>query len=188
MQESSLNGVEPNQSPRGRAAILVRLQGMILISDSQSSHITMAPTNILLVEDNKIDARLMRHAFQNIANWPSSIHVVDDGEKAIKFLRRESVYEEAVKPDLIVLDLNLPKYDGTEVLKMIRASEDLRHLLVFIFSSSPVDIAEDRVESADVKADRYFEKPNEVGTYLAIATQIGEDYRRATLERLSASA
>ena len=137
-------------------------------------------TRILLVEDNKIDARLTRHALQQMTDWPSTIDVVEDGEKALSFLRREQPYASADKPDLVILDLNLPKCDGTEVLQYIRASEELRNLLVFIFSSSPVDVAEDRMSSARVKADSYFEKPSQVSTYFSIAAQIKENYRRAT--------
>ncbi len=149
----------------------------VLISDSPN---TLSPTKILLVEDNKIDARLTRQALQQIADWPSTVNVVDDGDKAVKYLRRESLYQEAERPDLVILDLNLPKYDGTEVLQFIRASEDLHNLLVFIFSSSPIDVAQDRMLTAKVRADSYFEKPNEVSTYSSIAAKIRESYRQAT--------
>jgi CheY-like chemotaxis protein len=145
-------------------------------------------TKILLVEDNKIDARLTRQAIQKLADWPSSIDIVDDGEKAIKFLRREQAYIAAEKPDLVILDLNLPKCDGAEVLQMIRSSIDLQDLLVFIFSSTPVDLAEDRMYNAHVKADRYFEKPHDVGSYFSIASQIKDSYRRATSARDGATA
>lgn len=145
-------------------------------------------TRILLVEDNKIDARLTRQAIQKMTGWPSTLEIVDDGEKAIKFLGRQNTYTAAVKPDLIILDLNLPKCDGTEVLRYIRATEDLRNLLVFIFSSSPVDVAHDRMSGAQVKADSYFEKPNEVGTYFSIAEQIRETYQRACSLRTGAKA
>lgn len=136
-------------------------------------------TKILLVEDNKIDARLTSQALHQMADWPMRIEVVDDGEKALKFLGREDGYSEADKPDLVILDLNLPKRDGTEVLQFIRTSEDLQNLMVFIFSSSPVDVAQDRIAGARVKADSYFEKPNAVRTYFSIAGQMKETYQRA---------
>lgn len=139
------------------------------------------PTKILLVEDNKIDARLTRLALERMANWPCIIEVLDDGEKALKFLAED-------KPDLVILDLNLPKCDGTEVLQFIRASTDLRNLLVFIFSSSPVHVAEDRLGSVHVKADGYFEKPNEMSTYFSIAAQIRETYKRASVMNKGATA
>jgi len=146
------------------------------------------PIKILLVEDNKIDARLTRLALERMTNWPCTIEVLDDGEKAVKFLQRDSAYSRAAKPDLVILDLNLPKCDGTEVLQFIRASADLRNLLVFIFSSSPVHVAEDRVGSAHVKADGYFEKPNEMSTYFSIAAQIRETYKRASVLNKGANA
>ena len=147
-----------------------------------------APVNILLVEDNRIDARLTRHAIEQISDWPSTVEVVDDGEKAIQFLRRQRAYAHMGRPDMIILDLNLPKYDGTQVLQVIRSSDDLQNLLVFIFSSSPVDVAEERMQSAKVRADRYFEKPSEMGSYFSIANAMRETYIRATSERKTAGA
>lgn len=144
--------------------------------DNQERLPQTAQTKILLVEDNPIDARLTRHAFSQLRDWPSSINVVDDGEKAIRFLRREPSFENVEKPDLVILDLNLPKYDGAEVLQVIRATQDLQNLLVFIFSSSPVDVAQERMREAKVTADYYFEKPCQVGAYLAIANQINATY------------
>jgi CheY-like chemotaxis protein len=145
-------------------------------------------TKILLVEDNKIDARLTRLALEKITDWPCAIEVMDDGEKALKFLRRDSKDAPTYKPDLVILDLNLPKYDGTEVLQFIRHTNELRNLLVFIFSSSPVDVAEDRMENANVKADGYFEKPTELSTYFSIALKIRESYQRAAQAGSSATA
>jgi CheY-like chemotaxis protein len=154
-----------------------------LISENQSPI-----TRILLVEDNKIDARLTRQAIQQLADWPSELNLVDDGEQAVRFLRREQSYSHVERPDLVILDLNLPKCDGTEVLQFIRSREDLRDLLVFIFSSSPVDVAQDRMSGARVKADSYFEKPHQVGTFFDIAAQIRETYRQAISSAKSAGA
>jgi CheY-like chemotaxis protein len=145
-------------------------------------------TRILLVEDNKIDARLMRLALEKLTDWPGTIEVLDDGEKAVKFLQGQSGEPATQKPDLVILDLNLPKRDGTEVLEFIRATEQLHNLLVFIFSSSPVDVAEDRVGIAHLTADGYFEKPNELNTYFSIAAHIRESYWRATQANRRASA
>jgi CheY-like chemotaxis protein len=145
-------------------------------------------TKILIVEDSKIDARLTRQAIQQLVDWPSRIEIVDDGEKAIKFLRREHSYAAAETPDLVILDLNLPKCDGTEVLRFIRSSEELRNLVVFVFSSSPVDVAEDRMRGAQVSADRYFEKPHLLGTFFSLADQFRESYQHATSSRNGATA
>jgi CheY-like chemotaxis protein len=75
--------------------------------------------------------------------------------------------------------MNLPKYDGIEVLQTIRASADLRHLLVFVFSSAPAHVSEDLMNKAQVKADFYFEKPNEVSSFYSIAAKIRDTYRSA---------
>jgi CheY-like chemotaxis protein len=164
------------------------MEGAILTPDIQSSSSNAGKTKILLVEDNKIDARLTRQALQQIPDWPSIIDVVNDGEEALKFLLREQAYADALTPDLVILDLNLPRCDGTQLLQFIRASQQLHNLLVFIFSSSPVDVAEDRMHSAQVKADSYFEKPNQLDKYFSIAAQIKETYRRAAGERKAATA
>ena len=144
-------------------------------------------TRILLVEDNKIDARLTRQAIQRLADWPAIVELVDDGEKAIRFLRREHDYSEVAKPDLVILDLNLPKCDGREVLQVIRDSEDLRNIVVFVFSSSPLEVANDRMSSTRAKPDRCFEKPNEVTTYFSIAQQFRHTYERSVGLRKSAA-
>jgi chemotaxis family two-component system response regulator Rcp1 len=136
-------------------------------------------TRILLIEDNKIDARLTSQALQQMTDWPSKIEVVDDGDKALKFLRRENAYAEADEPDVVILDLNLPKRDGAEVLQFIRTSESLQNVMVFIFSSSPADVAQDRLSGAHIRADSYFEKPDALRTYLSIAVQMKETYKRA---------
>lgn len=140
-------------------------------------------TNILLVEDNRIDARLTSQALQKVDDWEAIIHVVDDGDKAMRFLLQKDDYIGAPMPDLIVLDMNLPKHDGTEVLRFIRANETLKRLLVFIFSSSPVDYAEDRMRAAQVKADSYFEKPHALATYFSIAVEMKNTYQLATRVR-----
>lgn len=108
---------------------------------------------------------------------------MDDGDKAIKHLAAQ------IQPlDLVILDLNLPKCDGTEVLQFIRTCQDLRNLPVFIFSSSPPDVAEDRIISANLSADSYFEKPAMVGTFFSIAKQFKEHYLRTTALRNGAVA
>jgi CheY-like chemotaxis protein len=142
------------------------------------------PVKILLVEDNMIDARLTCNALGRIPDWPSVIQVLDDGEKAVEFFRRQP----SPLPDLVILDMNLPKYDGAEVLKAIRSGSGMQDLLVFIFSSSPVDVSEERIRQASIQADSYFEKPNEVGSFHSIATQMRDTYRSAGNARRRASA
>jgi CheY-like chemotaxis protein len=158
-----------------------------LNSDTFSSGPQAAPIHILLVEDNKIDVRLTCHAFHQMTDWPSDIQVLDDGETAMNFLHGLSAADHKL-PDLVILDLNLPKYDGMELLQFIRSSAVLRNLLVFIFSSSPVDITRQRMQSGRVMADSYFEKPNEVGTFYSIAAAIRAAYQNARLARRGATA
>lgn len=132
--------------------------------------------NILIVEDNRIDARLITHAFKQLKTWVSQTVVIEDGETAIVHLLGDGQHTPMDRPDLVILDLNLPRRDGTEVLRAIRESERYRGLPVFILSSSPLDISEQQVRTANLQADGYFVKPFEVGTFLGIARQIYERF------------
>lgn len=111
---------------------------------------------ILLVEDNPGDIRLTREAL-NEGNIPNQLHIVDDGEKAIAFLNHLPPYAQAQAPDLILLDLNLPRRGGLEVLQMVKTSEALMHIPVVIFTTSQ---AEDDIMSAyNLHANCYITKP-----------------------------
>ncbi len=94
--------------------------------------------------------------------------VIEDGEPALAFLRREAPWESESLPDLIILDLNLKRVDGPEVLSYIRQTESLRHLSVVILSSSPEDI----MRSKAAAADAYFEKPADVDEYFSVGKTI----------------
>jgi two-component system, chemotaxis family, response regulator Rcp1 len=131
---------------------------------------------ILIVEDNRIDARLIVHALDKVKEWALRTNIVDDGEKAIQYLLRVDGYLDAAHPDLIILDLNLPKRDGTEVLRVIRESAGHKELPVFILSSSPIDVIEEQVRNAKLAADACFTKPYEVGNFLDIAREIHSRY------------
>ncbi len=122
--------------------------------------------NILIVEDNRIDARLISHALKKIKEWTPSLLVIDDGEKAIRH------FHENPAPDLVLLDLNLPGRDGTEVLGAIRAADQHKELPVFVLSSAPQFVGEDQIRKAKVSADAYFVKPFEIGTFFDIARGI----------------
>jgi len=159
-----------------------------LNTDKPPSDTELAPVNILLVEDNKIDARLTCNALRQIPDWPAVVRVLDDGEKAVNFFRRPSSIEDGTIPDLVILDMNLPKYDGVEVLQVIRSISELRHLLVFVFSSSPVDVSQERFDRIKLKADSYFEKPNQAGSFITIAARIRDTYRSAGMARRSTTA
>src|SRR5690606_34820494 len=107
---------------------------------------------ILLVEDNPADVDLTQEtlAYAKIRN---RLHVVNDGEAALAYLRREGRYATAVRPDLILLDLNLPRKDGREVLEELKADPDLRSIPVVVLTSS--DAEKDVVRSYDLGANCY---------------------------------
>jgi CheY-like chemotaxis protein len=122
--------------------------------------------NVLIVEDNRIDARLISHALKQIKDWELSLLVIEDGEQAITHLLNEPA------PDLVILDLNLPGRDGTEILRAIRKADRHKDLPVFVLSSAPHFMGEDQIRKARTRADAYFAKPFEVGTFFDVARGI----------------
>ena len=134
-------------------------------------------TRVLLVEDNPVDIRLMRFALQNERDWKTQLTVAEDGEKAIQLLQESLLAGEA--PDLVLLDLNLPKRDGTEVLQWIRSTDGLRQLPVAIVSSSPMDVIRNKVSGAQVEANGYFAKPMDVEVFLQLASELRSWYQEA---------
>jgi DNA-binding response OmpR family regulator len=120
--------------------------------------------NLLLAEDNLPDALLVREAIR-MENLPLEVHIASDGERALEFLKRSEQDQDAPRPHILLLDLNLPKVDGFEVLRRIRASEKYKHLPVLIITSS--DSPADRSESAKLGAG-YFRKPPDYEEFLKI--------------------
>jgi CheY-like chemotaxis protein len=114
------------------------------------------PIEILLVEDNPADVRLIREAFKDgkVANV---LHTVEDGVEAMAYLRRENTYATATRPDLILLDLNLPRKDGREVLAEIKADGNLKRIPVVILTSSKAE--EDVFKTYNLHANAYVAKP-----------------------------
>lgn len=114
------------------------------------------PIEILLVEDSPGDVRLTQEALQGgrVAN---NLHVVEDGDAAMQFLRKRGKYADAPRPDLILLDLNLPKKDGREVLQEIKNDEYLRRIPVVILTTSSAE--EDIIRTYDNHANCYVTKP-----------------------------
>jgi CheY-like chemotaxis protein len=114
------------------------------------------PIEILLVEDSVTDTELTVQAIR--ANGlRNNIHHVEDGEAAMAYLRREGVYEQALRPDVILLDLNLPKKDGREVLSAIRADPKLKPLLVVVLTTSQDE--QDILIAYGLNANSYIVKP-----------------------------
>ena len=140
--------------------------------------IETAVPRVLIVEDNPGDVRMLRYAFAD-DQWPVETTVAEDGEKAIHYLQRQGAFEEASVPDLVILDLNLPKYGGTAVLKVIRSAARLRKLPVIILSSSSQEVILKEVRAAGVEADWYFTKPPDFDEFLALAKKIRGCYETA---------
>jgi two-component system, chemotaxis family, response regulator Rcp1 len=127
--------------------------------------------NILLVEDNPADADLTREGLQD-GRLIHTLHHVVDGVQAMRFLRREGEHANAPTPDLILLDLNLPKMDGREVLHSIKEHPDLKRIPVVILTSSQAE--SDIVKSYDLHANCYMCKPVDLTRFLETVRKIEE--------------
>ena len=114
------------------------------------------PAELLMVEDNYGDVLLARKAFLT-AKIANNLTVASDGEQALSMLRRLGAHANQVRPDLILLDLNLPRMDGKEVLKEIKADPDLQRIPVVVLTSSSADI--DILKSYELNANGYIVKP-----------------------------
>ncbi len=137
-----------------------------------SSGISGRPVEILLVEDNPGDVRLTQEALKD-AKVLNNLRVACDGEEALAFLRRQASYAEAARPDLILLDLNLPRKDGFQVLAEIKGDEQLRRIPVVILTTS--DAEQDILNTYDLHANCYMTKP--VGLeQLATVVKVIEDF------------
>jgi chemotaxis family two-component system response regulator Rcp1 len=114
------------------------------------------PIEVLLVEDDPGDIELMEIAFQR-SQLRIPLQVVNDGEEALAYLRKEGKFANAVQPDLILLDLNLPGLNGQEVLQKIKADEQLKHIPVVILTTSKAQ--EEILSSYKLGANAYMTKP-----------------------------
>lgn len=130
------------------------------------------PVNILLVEDNPGDVRLTQEAFKE-GRLSINLEVTMDGVEAIKFLRKEGQYENATTPDLILLDLNLPKRDGREVLYEIKTDENLKRIPVVILTTSSAE--QDILKSYNLHVNCYINKPVDFDKFFSIIERI-EDF------------
>jgi CheY-like chemotaxis protein len=133
---------------------------------------TGKPIDILLVEDNPADVRLTQENFKE-SKILNNLHVVKDGEEAMAFLHRKGKYADAVRPDLILLDLNLPKKDGREVLAEIKTDEELKSIPVVILTISKAE--EDILKSYNLHANCYIIKPIDIEQFNKIVRSI-EDF------------
>jgi CheY-like chemotaxis protein len=124
--------------------------------------------NVLLVEDDPGDVLMTREAFEEYLN--NRLDVVSDGADALAYLRREGEYADAPRPDLILLDLNLPRRDGREVLAEIKADDSLRHIPVIVLTTSRAD--EDVLRSYQLHANAYVTKPVDFDGFIEAIRQI----------------
>ena len=124
---------------------------------------------ILLVEDNPADARLVKEAFKYF-KIKNKIYVAEDGFEAMHFLKNEEKYAEAPKPDIILLDLNLPRKDGREVLKEIKENEDLKLIPVVILTTSLAE--EDILNTYKNNANCYITKPVDLDQFISVINSI----------------
>lgn len=130
------------------------------------------PVEILLVEDNPGDVRLTIEALRD-GKVHNNLNVAPDGVEALAFLRREGKYSSAPHPDLILLDLNLPKKDGREVLAEIKADERLKHIPVVVLTTSKAD--QDIARSYNLHANCYVTKPVDFEQFITVVRSI-EDF------------
>ncbi|AVP67454.1 response regulator [Rhodococcus hoagii] len=127
--------------------------------------------DVLLVEDDPGDELMTREAFE-FNKVGNNLHVVRDGEQALDFLYKRGEYPDAVRPDLILLDLNLPKYDGRQVLEKIKSDQDLADIPVVILTTSGAE--EDIVRSYKLHANAYVTKPVDLDQFIAAVRQIDD--------------
>ena len=129
------------------------------------------PIEVLLVEDSPGDVRLTQEAFRD-ANRSIHLHVVSDGVEAMTFLRREGAHVDAPRPDLILLDLNLPKMDGREVLAQIKEDASLKTIPTVILTTSEAEV--DIVKSYQLHANCYLSKPVQLDAFESLVKSIND--------------
>ena len=132
---------------------------------------TLGVVDVLLVEDDPGDVYLIREAFAH-NKIHNALHVVSDGVAALDFLRRRGAYPEAPRPDLVLLDLNLPLKDGREILAEIKADENLRTIPIVVLTTSEAD--EDIARSYDLGANAYVTKPVDFDRFIEVVRKIDD--------------
>nr|WSW65126.1 response regulator [Streptomyces sp. NBC_00995] len=129
------------------------------------------PIEVLLVEDDPGDELMTREAFED-NKIRNTLHVVRDGQEALDFLYHRGAYGDSPRPDLILLDLNLPKYDGRQVLEQIKQDPELSLIPVVVLTTSSAE--EDILRSYKLHANAYVTKPVDLDQFIAAVRQIDE--------------
>jgi len=124
---------------------------------------------ILLVEDNEGDIELTREAFED-AKYRNNLHIAKDGDQALDYLFKRNGYEDAIIPDIILLDLNLPKTDGREILETIKADPKLKRIPTIVLTSSQAD--RDISGSYDLHANCYIVKPVDASKFMDVVQRV----------------
>jgi chemotaxis family two-component system response regulator Rcp1 len=127
------------------------------------------PVDVLLIEDNPGDVRLTKEALKD-AKLKIHMHVVGDGMEAMAFLRKQGKYAASPRPDLVLLDLNLPKKDGRQVLAEIKEDPDLKRIPVVIITTSKAE--EDVLKSYNLHANCYVTKPLDLDQFITVVQSI----------------
>jgi CheY-like chemotaxis protein len=130
---------------------------------------SILPINILLVEDNPGDARLAKEALKE-SKLKNQLFIVEDGIEAIEFLMKKGHYKDVESPDLILLDLNLPRKDGREVLADIKSDDNLKHIPVVVLTTSKAE--EDVLKSYNLHANCYITKPIDFNQFIEVIQSI----------------
>jgi CheY-like chemotaxis protein len=127
--------------------------------------------DVLLIEDDPGDVLITREAFEH-NKIENTLHVATDGEEGLDYLYRRGQYEHAPRPDLVLLDLNLPKYDGRQLLDKIKSDPDLCHIPVVVLTTSAAE--EDVLHSYKLHANAYVTKPVDLDQFMKAVRQIDE--------------
>jgi len=127
------------------------------------------PVEILLAEDNPGDVTLSKKALEQ-GKLANNLHVVTDGVEALDFLRQTGEYDDTPRPDLILLDLNMPRKDGQDVLKELKADDDLCRIPVVVLTSSESE--EDIARSYELNANAYLTKPVDFDGFIEIVNRL----------------
>jgi CheY-like chemotaxis protein len=127
------------------------------------------PIEILLVEDDPGDELITREAFEH-NKLSSRLHVAHDGEEGLNYLYQREPYQDAPRPDLILLDLNLPKYDGRQLLERVKSDPDLARIPIVVLTTSSAE--EDILRSYELHANAYVTKPVDLDQFISAVRQI----------------
>jgi len=141
------------------------------MSPTNSMDDNTRPIEILLVEDNEGDARLVQEAMRD-AKMRNHMHMVEDGVEAMEFLRRQGRFGDAPRPDLVLLDLNLPRKDGRQVLAEMKTDPMLKRIPVVVLTTSNAE--QDVLSAYDLHANCYVTKPVDFDKFMYVVRQIDE--------------